>query len=205
MDNLPESLVPEENDLSREQSLELIASVISQAKNDYYDTGISALLWGSIVIFCSLATYANATLHWPVLEWIWCLIVVAVVPQIIIAKREAKMRGYKSHVSDLSAGIWLSYGVAMFVFSYIDAATHIPHDIPIYLTLFGIPTLATGYGRRFKPMIFGGLACWVLAILTVHIRYPDPLFLMAGGALLAWFIPGLILRKRYLKAKRQNV
>jgi hypothetical protein len=195
----------QENDLSREQSLELITSMISQAKNDYYDTGISALLWGSVVIFCSLVTYANAFLHWRVLEWIWCLIIVAVVPQVIIARREAKQRKYKSYGSDLIGGIWLSYGIAMFVFSYVDSVLHIRHDVPIYLMLFGIPTFATGYGRRFKPMIFGGLACWVFAILTVYIRYPDPLFFMAGGALLAWFIPGLILRKCYLEAKRQHV
>lgn len=195
----------QEKDLSREQSFELITSMISQAKNDYYDTGISALLWGSVVIFCSLVTYANAFLQWPVLQWIWCLIIVAVVPQVIIANREAKQRGYKSHGSNLIGGIWLSYGIAMFVFSFVDSVLHIPHDIPIYLTLFGIPTFATGYGRRFKPMIFGGLACWVFAILTVYIRYPDPLFFMAGGALLAWFIPGLILRKCYLEAKRQHV
>jgi hypothetical protein len=195
----------QENDLSREQSLELITSMISQAKNDYYDTGISALLWGSVVIFCSLVTYANAFLHWRVLEWIWCLIIVAVVPQVIIARREAKQRKYKSYGSDMIGGTWLSYGIAMFVFSYVDSVLHIGHDVPIYLTLFGIPTFATGYGRKFKPMIFGGLACWVFAILTLYIAYPDPLFFMAGGALLAWFIPGLILRKCYREAKRQHV
>src|ERR1700735_3752279 len=115
----------QENDLSREQSLELITSMISQAKNDYYDTGISALLWGSVVIFCSLVTYANAFLQWRVLEWIWCLIIVAVVPQVIIARREAKQRKYKSYGSDMIGGIWLSYGIAMFVFSYVDSVLHI--------------------------------------------------------------------------------
>jgi hypothetical protein len=195
----------QEKNLSREQSLELIASMISQAKNNYYDTGISALLWGSVIIFCSLATYANQYLQWPVLRWIWCLIIVAVLPQVIISMREGRQRGFKTRESDMIGGVWFSYGIAIFVFSYIDSYLNIGHDVPIYLTLFGIPTFATGYGRRFKPMILGGLACWILAIITLFIPDYYALFFMAAGALLAWFIPGLILRRCYLKAKRQHV
>jgi Flp pilus assembly protein TadB len=199
MDNQPEQ------PLTSEQSLELITSMISRAKNDYYDTGISALLWGSIVIFCSLATYANQHLKWAALDYIWFLTIVAVVPQVIILIREARQRRYKSRESDLKAGIWVSYAIAIFLFSYLDYALQIRQDAPIYLTLYGIPTFASGYGRRYTPMIIGGLACWVFAVLAVFIPYPNALFLMATGALLAWFIPGLLLRRRYLKAKRQHV
>jgi hypothetical protein len=194
-----------EQTLTGEQSLELITSMINQAKNGYYDTGISALLWGSVIIVCSLATYANHFLQWTALNYVWFLTTAAVVPQVIISIREAKNRGYKSYQSDLIGGVWLSYAIAIFLFSYLAYALNITHDAPIYLTLFGIPTFATGYGRRFMPMIIGGLACWGLAILAVYIPYPNALFLMAGGALLAWFIPGLILRRCYLKAKRQHV
>ncbi len=194
-----------EQTLTGEQSLELITSMIKQAKNDYYDTGISALLWGSVIIFCSLATYANHWLKWVALDYIWFLTVSPVVPQVIISIREAKHRGYKSYQSDLIGGIWLSYAIAIFLFSYLAYALNIASNAPIYLTLFGIPTFASGYGSRFRPMIVGGVACWILAILAVYIPYPNALFLMASGALLAWFIPGLLLRRRYLKAKRQHV
>lgn len=195
----------QETELTKEQSLELITNMISRAKNDYHDSGISALLWGSIIIFCSLATYANHWLKWAALDYVWFLTVAAVVPQVIISIREGKRRGYKSHESHMIGGIWLSHGIAIFLFSYIDYVLNIPRDVPIYLTLFGIPTFATGVGRRFKPMLIGGIACWVFAVLSLYTPDRYVVFLMAGGALLAWFIPGLILRNCYLKAKRQNV
>jgi hypothetical protein len=194
-----------EKTLTGEQSLELITSMIKQAKNDYFDTGISALLWGGVIIFCSLATYANHWLKWVALDYIWFLTCAAFVPQVIISIREAKGRGYRSYQSELIGGVWISYAIAIFLFSYIDSRLNIGRDIPIYLTFFGIPTFATGYGRRYRPMIIGGIACWVFAILALYIPDPDALFLMAGGALLAWFIPGLLLRRCYLKAKRQHV
>ena len=193
-----------EKTLTGEQSLELITSMINQAKNDYFDTGISALLWGGVIIFCSLATYANHWLKWVALDYIWFLTCAAFVPQVIISIREAKGRGYRSYQSELIGGVWISYAIAIFLFSYIDSRLNIGHDIPIYLTFFGIPTFATGYGRRYRPMIIGGVACWALAILALYIPDPNALFLMAGGALLAWFIPGLLLRRCYLKAKRQH-
>ena len=41
----------EEKILTEKESLALITSMISKAKCDYEETGISALLWGIIVIF----------------------------------------------------------------------------------------------------------------------------------------------------------
>lgn len=195
----------QETELTSEQSLKLIATMISRAKNEFYDTGLSALLWGSLVILCSCLSYANHYLDWPALRYVWWLMVAAVAPQVVISVREGKARRHKSHQDDLIGGIWISYGIAIFLFSYLDSQMTIRHDASIYLTLFGIPTFATGYGRRFQPMIIGGAACWVLAILSLRSEYPEALILMAGGALLAWFIPGLILRKRYLAAKRKHV
>jgi hypothetical protein len=195
----------QEKSFSSEESLQLITSMISKAKDEYYDTGLSALLWGSLVIFCSLVTYANVYLHWHILGYVWWLMVLAIVPQILISVGEGKARRHKTRHDDLIGGVWISYGIAIFLFSYLDSQMNIADDPAIYLTLFGIPTFATGYGRRFRPMIVGGLACWVFAVISLSVHNQNVLFLMAGGGLLAWFIPGLILRKCYLEAKRKHV
>src|SRR5580658_3798110 len=194
-----------EQSLTTEESLKLITSMISEAKNDYYNSGISSLLWGTVIIFCSLAAYANQYLKWAVLDYIWFLTVAAVIPQIIISIREGRQRGYKSHQSEIIGGIWFSFAIAIFLFSYLASRYEIKQEAAVYLTFYGIPTFATGYGRRYRPMIIGGLACWVLAIVALYVPYPNVLFLLAAGGLLAWFIPGLLLRRCYLKAKRQHV
>ena len=48
-----------EEQLTEQQSLEIITQMISKAKCDYEETGIGALLWGSLVTFCSLITFGN--------------------------------------------------------------------------------------------------------------------------------------------------
>jgi hypothetical protein len=194
-----------EKELSSEESLELIARMIKKAKKDYLDTGLSALLWGAVTTFCSLVTFINYWLNWAPLEYVWFLMIVAVVPQILIAIQESKERKLKAYDDDLMGGIWISFGIGIFLFSYIISRYQLPQQAALYLTAYGFPTFATGYAQRWRPMIIGGLACWVFAILSTFTPFPYTMLYMAAAGQLAWFIPGLMLRSTYLKAKRQHV
>ncbi len=195
----------QEKKMTNEESLELITRMISKAKNDYRDTGLTALFWGSIITFCALVTFFNYYLQWPFLRHIWFLALAAVIPQVILSKTERKAKKFKQHHDDLIGGIWISYVIAIFFLTYMDFVIDIPNINSIFLILYGIPTFATGYGRGFKPMIIGGIACWVFSLLSLYTPFPYTMLYNAVAAQLAWFIPGLILRKRYLKAKEQHV
>ena len=193
-----------ETQFSERQSLELITTMINKAKNDYVETGISALMWGSIVTLCSLVSFINYYFQWQWAKYIWFLAIIAVIPQVIISVREKRKRKYKTYSEDAMGGIWISFGVAMFLLIYFVNAFKVQHSEPLFLIIYGFPTFATGYARSFKAMIIGGIACWAFAIISMYIHFPYTMLLEAGAAQLAWFIPGLILRRRYRRA-RQHV
>ena len=195
----------DEKHLTGEESLQLITDMISRAKNDYEDTGIAALMWGSIITFCGLITFGN---YWWNIRWldnVWWLPAIAIVPQIIISAKERKRRKIKTHYDDAMGGIWLSFAITLFLLSYYTSVYHISNTNSLFIIIYGIPTFATGYGRRFIPMIIGGIACWVFAIAAMYVPFPYTMLLTAAAAQLAWFIPGFILWKRYRKAKEQHV
>jgi hypothetical protein len=194
-----------EQEMTGQESLELIAQMIQKARRDYLDSGLSALLWGSVIPFCSGVAFVNYYLKWPALQYVWFLTIVAVVPQIVIAIREAKLRKHRSYEEDHMGGIWISFAIAVFLLGFVFGRYSASAEPAIYLTLYGVPTFATGYVRRFRPMLWGGLACWALAVISLYVDYPYTLLCITAGAVLAWFIPGLILRKRYLKAKETHV
>ncbi|HLY69985.1 MAG TPA: hypothetical protein VKR53_09655 [Puia sp.] len=196
----------EEKILTEKESLALITSMINKAKCDYEETGISALLWGIIITFCSLISFSNN--YWWDLSWVnyvWFLTLLAIVPQIIISIRESKRKKYKSYHDDAMGGIWISFGVGIMLLSFYTGVFHTNNDVTLYLILYGIPTFATGFARKFAPMIIGGIASWIFAVISMYIPFPFALLLSAATAQLAWFIPGLILRRRYLKLKNDNV
>src|ERR1700744_3493709 len=101
----------QEKILTGEESLELISRMINKAKRDYQDTGLSALLWGSVITICSLVSFANAYINKPVLDYIWYLPVVAVAGQVYIAIEEGKRRKLKAHDDTMMGGIWISFGI----------------------------------------------------------------------------------------------
>lgn len=194
-----------ENDLSHKESLALIEEMIYKAKNAYHESGTSALLWGSTIMFCSAVSFVNTWLKIGWLNQVWLLTIVAVIPQIIISIREGKAQKFKSHTDDAQGGIWLSFGIAIFLASYYTNTVKVESASTIFLILYGMPTFATGMGERFKPMVVGGIVCWVCAIISIYVwfRYDTVLFFVS--ALFAWFIPGLLLRADYLKEKRKHV
>lgn len=195
----------DEKQLTEAESLQLITSMISKAKNDYVDTGIAALMWGSIITFCGIITFCN---YWWNIRWldnIWWLTALALIPQLFISYSERKRKRFKTYHDEFMGGIWLSFAITLFLLSYYTSLYNIPNPNALFIIIYGIPTFATGFARRFKPMIIGGIACWIFAIAAMYVRFPYSMLLTAAAAQLAWFIPGLILRRRYRKAKEQHV
>lgn len=202
----------EEENFTEQESLQLITTMINKAKTDFVETGISALMWGGVISFCALVQFIS---YFYPISWarsVWALTFIAVVPQIIISARERRSRKFKTYHTDAMSGIWLAFAITMFLLSFYVNALQIETQLPVakmhietlFLTVYGIPTFASGFTRRFTPMIVGGIACWVFAILSFFTAYPYTMLYYIAGAQLAWFIPGLLLQRRYLKAKKRQ-
>lgn len=80
-----------------------------------------------------------------------------------------------------------------------------PSMTSIYILIYAFPTLATGVIKKFTPMIIGAVITYGLFIVSCFTENKFDMLLSAITALVCWFIPGIILRKRYLKQKKGNV
>ena len=81
----------------------------------------------------------------------------------------------------------------------------LPSLTSIFLLVYAFPTLATGLIKRFKPMMAGAVITYGLFIISCYTSYKIDMLLSAITALVCWFIPGIILRKRYLNQKKMDV
>jgi hypothetical protein len=80
-----------------------------------------------------------------------------------------------------------------------------PSMMSIFILVYAFPTMATGIIKQFKPMIIGAVCTYGLFIVSCFTEVKYDMLLSALAALACWFIPGVILRKRYLKQKEVNV
>ena len=216
-----------EDKMTEQESLALISQMINKAKNSYHDSGIGPILWGSVITFCSLVTFLEIKYNLSLPFDIWLLTLVAIIPQVFIAireKRRNKIRPYDENMMDY---VWLCFGFSIFLLIFINAnilqklnpvfQTYI--DIKgsrpefnyssfiasFFLLLYGIPTIITGGCRNFRPMLYGGILCWVCCVVSVYTKSDVDMLLTALAAIGAWLIPGIILWNRYKKRQASDV
>jgi len=220
--------------MSEQESLALITEMIQKARGQYHQSGSSAILWGSLVSFCGLVSFAQRYWHFDIGFDIWLLGLVALVPQLWIAFRDKKHKVVKSHQENAMDAIWVVYGISIFaMIFYMNVIPHTslklfasdgiellqkntttgivtpykPYVLStssLLILLYAIPTLATGIGQKFAPMIIGAVLCYGFFVVSCFTSSTWDALLNGLAAIFNWLIPGLILRKRYLKAKKAN-
>lgn len=204
--------------MTEQESLAVISEMIARAKVSYHDKGTASILWGTVVSFCSLFTWAQIHFNVDLPFDIWMLTLVAVVPTIYLSIKESKSRKVKGYDQTAMDYTWTCFGIAVFLVIHSNMATgalvrqlkdtietagmarpsvsFYNYSSAYLLVLYGIPTLITSGIKNFRPMLIGGVVCWVSAILVVYVDQEIDMLLMALSAITAWLIPGLILRKR---------
>jgi hypothetical protein len=216
----------QEKQLTEKESLELITTMINTAKNSYHDTGVGAMMWGIIIAVCSLVKLSEIQFGYKLPFDIYLLTLLAIIPQIFITIREKKERKVKSYDDSYMDYIWLGFGICIFLLIHIinlvfnawgpvaqeyrtltghSSSFHFSEFIsPLFLMLYGLPTFITGAACKFKPMLWGGLFCWLCSVITVYTALRTDLLLIALAAIAAWFIPGLIMEKEYRLYKKEQ-
>jgi uncharacterized protein with PQ loop repeat len=216
----------QEKQLTEKESLDIIAGMINKAKDFYHDTGIGAMMWGAVIAVCSLLRLAEIHFGFRLPFDVYLLTLVALIPQIFITIREKKERRVKSYDDQYMDFIWLGFGISLFLLIHVinlmfrgwepvaDEYARLAgkrssfqlyeFQHPFFLILYGLPTFITGAACRFKPMLWGGLFCWLCSIITVYTPIKIDLLLTALSAIACWFVPGLIMEKHYRQYKKEQ-
>lgn len=193
--------MPEEKRLTEAESLALIASMITRAKNSYIESGFGPLLWGTLITFCSLVSYAKVQFHFDIGFDVWLLTVFAIVPQIYFGWRSRKQKNFVSHTDIAMKYVWSTFAITIFMISFYNFKVVPANSIALFMLIYGMPTFITGGIQKCSSMIIGGIICWICSLASYYTSYSNGLLLMALSASAAWLIPGIILRRRYLKLK----
>lgn len=189
----------DDKSLSEKESLQLIADMITQAKNHYYESGMGALLWGFSNLICFGLAWLDVyvtTLSLPFNPFY--LMVITVLLQVYYDRRERKFRTAVTYKDEAHKYVWITFGISVLILTTAGAFANIGYFVlPLLLLLFAMPTFISGCISRFSPFIVGGIVCWILCIISFFYRSYNTYLLVALGATVAWIIPGFILRARF--------
>jgi len=191
-----------EDEFSPTESLKLITQMIETTKNSISDRSHYFLLWGwAVVIGCLTQYFLKAILNYPQHYYAWLITPVAIVFHFIFVYRDRKKDRVKTFINEANAYLWTSIGLSFFVLGFVFARIGWQYCYPFYILLYGVGTYISGSLLKFKPMIVGGLLCFVLVIICVYQPYDFQMLITAFAIIISYIIPGYMLRNQYKNQK----
>lgn len=198
----------EDAKISPEESMQLIESMINTAKNRFSENGHMYLVWGWTVFLCSLTQFI--LLHffeYPKHYIVWFLSLAVFAYMIFYIRNKHKTEKVQTYADSIVGYIWVTFGIVIFLEAFVigmfTSGGYYLYITPIILALYGMPIFLSGIVLRFKPLIWGGVGCWVLCVASLFVTAYDYKFLMIPlSMLIAWIIPGYMLRARYRSAAK---
>ena len=190
-----------EQPLNEQVSLQIIESMINKAKNNFSESGTLYLVWGLAIFICSIAQFIAVYYYqYQQAYYVWFLTWIVLIYQVIFLFRKKRKANVKTYSDEILGWVWACFVVCMFVLMFLlqynKAYTLIN---PAILVLYAVPTFLSGSILKFKPLVWGGISCWALAVSSIFIALVFHVLLISIAVLLAWIVPGILLRKRFLK------
>lgn len=186
---------PETENLSAQQSLDLITTMINQAKGNVQKNSFYFLLWGWTALVCNLGIYIMVRfLAIPYPFWIWLLTVPAAIASGLYGRKQ-EMKKTTTHLDQINKWLWIGYGIICFTVVLFGQKIHYQIN-PVITCVSAIPTFVSGIALRFRPLIIGGIFFWISGMIIFMLPMQEQ-FLMASVAIAVGFlVPGYMLRAK---------
>lgn len=186
----------EEKVLTGEESLKIIAEMISKTKTNICQSSFHLLFWGWLIFFCSLTEYILYRLTDFNNPWyIWFL----VIPGVFVSITYGFVKGRKEQVYTYATSIyiwtWLGF-LAAAVVLFVVLWKNMEMFSPFMLLLAGVPTFVSGIILKFRPLIIGALTFWIFAIVARYGGGDLAPLAVPAAMLTGYLIPGYLLKSK---------
>jgi hypothetical protein len=183
----------EEKQLTQEESLKIIHEMISAAKNDVKADAFIFLLWGWLVFVASIAQFILVMME---IKWNsvpWLLMPVGGVITVVYSIRKGKKDRTKTNITESLKYTWIAFTAAMLIIIFFNSMQFL-QVLPCIMALYGMGLFLSGGALRFRPLIYGGIFCWICAIAGFEVQNIYQLLILAVAVFGGYIIPGYLLK-----------
>jgi hypothetical protein len=186
--------IPEQN-FSAEDSLQLIQSMISKAKQQISDQTIYFLLWGWAAFAACLGQFLLSISGYEKHYLVWLITIPCIFLTIYFSVRDKKKRKVQTYVSTSMNYLWIGMGISFFVLSAIFFKLGWFNCFPFFILFYGLGAFVSGKFLQFTPFVVGGIISWCLAAVAVWFSFDYQSLFAAVALLFSHIIPGHLLRR----------
>lgn len=188
-----------EKNLTENQSLKIIQEMIITAKGNLRENSFFYLLWGWLVLAACLLHYlllqvgwAYAFLPWPV------LMTAGGVASVVAGVRMGRRSRVVTHVDKMMTYLWTGFTVVLLLMISMALLQKLSWTgvYPLIIAMYGLGTFVSGGALKFKPLIVGGIASWIIALVAFMVPVQFILLLTALSVIVAYLVPGYMLKNK---------
>lgn len=189
-----------EPQMTETESLQLIASMINKAKNRFSESGTLYLLWGWLILICCIVQFIGFYFFHADAYYVWFSTWLLLIYQFFFLRKKWKSRKVRTYTEEINGFVWLVFFICMMLIFFIGVQFKKYEIInPMLLVLYGMPTFLSGIILKFKPLVIGGICCWVIALVSPFVNFDYQLLLISAAVISAWIIPGYLLKQKFKK------
>lgn len=191
----------ENDNFTPEQSLLLINKMITDVKQELKDNGFFFLLWGWLVFISATINFILFKINNEYASLVWAILMPlgGIVSAIYGFTRKKKTKRVKTFVDRAMSYVWIAFGVALFIVLSSGSLIGFEKVYPFVLLVYGIGTFITGGIIKMKLLIWGGIFCWILSVVSFYVTYDIQLLLLSAAIVVAYIIPGHVINSNYRK------
>jgi hypothetical protein len=192
MNTNPENLTPQ-------QSLDMITALINQAQGKMRKNSFYFLLWGWTVALANFGMYGLMRFTDYAHPYIvWTLTIPAWIITMMYGSRQDKQAAVSTHLDKINMWLWICYGIT--ILPVVFFMSKINYNLnPIILTITAVPTFLTGIMLRFKPLLYGGINFWIFGIICFLVDNQTQYLVGGFAILLGYLVPGYLLKSIHEK------
>lgn len=186
----------EEKVMSGEESLRVITEMINKTRVSITQSSFHLLFWGWLIFACSLSEF----LLWKLTDWtnswyVWLFVIPGVFVSLIYGFVKGKREKVFTYGTTIYVWTWMAFLVSSIIFFIVFPVETV--SVSKYMLLIAaMPLFISGTVLRFRPLMWGAVSFWVLA-LVAHFGGETASGLAMPVAMIAgYLIPGYLLRKR---------
>jgi hypothetical protein len=186
---------PENENLTAQESLDIITSMIRQVKVNLAYNSFYLLLWGWTIVIANLSVFFMirfTSIEEPTM--IFGITIIAAVVSVVYGARNNRREQTRTLLDSVNMWLWIGYALTCFTTMFFGSKINWQIN-PMLVMMAAVPTFVTGIMLRFKPLLFGGIALWFFGVV-LFLLPPDLQFLVAAVAItIGYLVPGYLLKK----------
>ena len=186
----------EEKLMTGEESLRVITEMINKTRVSIAQASFHLLLWGWLIFACSLSEF----LLWKYADWtnswyVWFFVIPGAIVSFVYGFARGKKERMYTYGTSIYVWTWIAFLFASVVF-FIVFPLETGSVAKYMLLMAGMPLLISGVIMKFRPMMWGAGAFWILALVAHFGGDTVSGLTMPVAMVIGYLVPGYLLRKR---------